>query len=1014
MMICTQCSTEVKEGKRFCADCGAPQFLRCPQCNAESALGKSFCSDCGTSIGAAPSPSQQAASVSVERVQQPTDSANEINSGERKVITVLFADIKGSMELIENLDPEDARAIVEPALQLMIDAVLHYGGYVVQTTGDGIFAMFGAPVVHEDHAHRALYAALRMQAELKEYSARICAEGHQPIQGRVGVHTGEAVVRPLRIGNGQIEYTPIGHSTSLGARLQTLAPVGSIAASEAIRQLCEGSCEFNDLGLTKVKGVSELVKVYEVTGMGKQRTRMQRSAGQGFSKFVGRARELDSLRYAAAQAQAGSGQVVAIVAEAGTGKSRLIFEFMADIRSTTKVLETSSVSHGMASYGLPVIELLQAYFGIEAHDNEHKRREKVTGQIESLDPSLKEIQPYLLGLFNLYDIDDPLLLMDERTREQKTWESLKRLLVRESVNQPLTLIFEDLHWIDDRTQEFLNLLADSIGTAKILLIVNYRPEYIHRWNSKSYFTQIRLDPLGDATAKEMLAAMLGENAQLSELKRLIIEKSSGTPFFMEEMVKALFDDGTLARDGNVVLTKKLDELDIPSSVQAILAARIDRLPAHAKEILQTLAVIGKEFPISLVLAVTTGSQEKLEKQLKELQWGEFIYEKLVSGEKGYIFKSALTQDVAYNTLLIERRKILHEKIGASIEAVYSISIDDHISALAYHYGRSNNMDAGMQYLTHSGRQKLMAARKNAEPGTPNPFIKSEITEIASASDVRIGTLDSVESIWRYPVKSMAGEKLQSVFVSDKGLVGDRVYAFVNEESNRTAVVRKWAENLLNYHPHFASEPTPNAPAPPLHIVMPSGDTLSSGDSDLEDKISAVFERKLKLMTTANPGLLIEVPMGTLGGALSEVTEFPLGGGAPEGAFFDYGCMHLIASSTLNHLQKKYPQGRFDVRRFRPNLVIQTDAAPFSENSWVGRTIAIGSELELRISIPCPRCISVTLAQDDLPRDPSILRAIAEQNMCDLGDFGTLPCAGVYAEVVKAGHIHCGDTLRFVE
>jgi len=1013
-VLCIQCHLEVSEGKRFCSECGSAQFLQCPKCNAASPIGKSFCADCGTSIGGTPSPSHQTASVVADRTPDTANDAKDVKSGERKVITVLFADIKGSMELIENLDPEDARAIVEPALQLMIDAVLHFGGYVVQTTGDGIFAMFGAPVVHEDHSHRALYAALRMQAELKEYSARISADGHQPVQGRVGVHTGEAVVRPLKLGNGQIEYTPIGHSTSLGARLQTLAPVGSIAASEAIRQLCEGSCEFNDLGLAKVKGVSDLVKVYEVTGLGKQRTRMQRSAGQGFSKFVGRARELDSLRYAAQQAQAGSGQVVAIVAEAGTGKSRLILELMNDFRSTTKVLETSSVSHGKTSYCLPLIELLQSYFGIEAQDNEQKRRGKVSDKIENLDPQLKDIQPYLLNLLNLNDEDDPLLQMDELTLQSQTWESLKRLLVRESVNQTLTLIFEDLHWIDDQTQEFLNLLADSIGTAKILLIVNYRPEYIHRWNSKSYFTQIRLDPLGDATAEEMLTAMLGDNEQLSDLKRLIFEKSSGTPFFMEEMVKALFDDGTLARDGNVMLTKKLDELDIPSSVQAILAARIDRLPAHAKEILQTLSVIGKEFSISLISAVTASSPEKLDKQLKELQLGEFIYEKLISGEKGYIFKSALTQDVAYNTLLIERRKILHEKIGVSIEAVYHFSIDDHIAALAYHYGRSNNIDAGIQYLTHSGRQKLMEARKKSELISHNSLTKAESPEAASVVDDQVATLDFLDSIWRYPVKSMAGEALQSVFVSDKGIVGDRVYAFVNEESNRTAVVRKWAESLLNYHPYFTSEPDPNSPVPPLRIVMPSGDTLSSVDSDLEEKISTLFERKLKLMTTAPPGLLIEVPVGTLGGALSEVTEFPLAGGAPAGAFFDYGCLHLIASSTLNHFQKKYPQGRFDVRRFRPNLVIHSDAEPFVENAWVGRNIMIGQELILRVSIPCPRCISVTLAQDDLPRDPSILRAIAEQNMCDLGDFGTLPCAGVYAEVIKAGHIQRGDTLRFVD
>jgi len=887
----------------------------------------------------------------------------------------LFADIKGSMELIENLDPEDARAIVEPALQLMIDAVLHYDGYVVQTTGDGIFAMFGAPVVHEDHSHRALYAALRMQAELKEYSARICAQGHQPIQGRVGVHTGEAVVRTLRLGNGQIEYTPIGHSTSLGARLQTLAPVGSIAASEAIRQLCEGACEFNDLGLTKVKGVTDLVKVYEVTGLGKQRTRMQRSAGQGFSKFVGRDRELDSLRYAAEQAQEGNGQVVAIVAEAGTGKSRLIFEFMAGIQSTAKIFEASAVSHGKNSYCQPLIELLQAYFGIEAQDNEQKRREKVTNAIHQLDPLLKDIQPSVLGLLNLNDEDDPFIQMDERTRD-------------------------------------LNLLADAIGKANILLIVNYRPQFVHGWNNKSYFTQIRLDPLGDAKAKEMLAAMLGDGAQLSDLKRLIVEKSSGTPFFMEEMVKALFDDGTLARDGNIVLTKKLEDLDIPSSVQAILAARIDRLPSHAKEILQTLAVIGKEFSISLIVAVTSISKDVIEKQLKELQLGEFIYEKPVSGEKGYIFKSALTQDVAYNTLLIERRKILHERIGVSIEAIYPVSIDDHVAALAYHYGRSNNVDAGIQYLTHSGRQKMLEARKSSKPGSDTPLIKSESTELTSTYHATNATLDSVESIWRYPVKSMAGEKLQSVFVSDKGIIGDRVYAFVNEETNRAAVVRKWAESLLNYHPRFVSEPDPHSKIPALEIVMPSGETLTTADSNIEERISTAFDRQLKLMTTAPPGLLIEVPAGTLGGNLIEVTEFPLAGGAPAGAFFDYGCMHLIASSTLNHFQKTYPEGRFDERRFRPNLVIHSESDPFIENTWVGRTITIGTEVVLRVSIPCPRCISVTLAQDDLPRDPSILRAIVEQNMCDLGDFGKLPCAGVYAEVVKPGHIRCGDTLRF--
>lgn len=1014
MKTCVQCHVEVQEGKRFCSDCGAPQFLRCVNCNADSPVGKSFCADCGTPLVGASNASQARKEVAINKVHASHDHANATLTGERKVITVLFADIKGSMALIENMDPEDARALVEPALQRMIESVLHYDGYVVQTTGDGIFAMFGAPVVHEDHAHRALYAALRMQSAIKDYSAMIEAKGHQPIQGRVGVHSGEAVVRPLQLGSGQVEYTPIGHSTSLGARLQTLAPVGSIAVSDVIRQMCEGACEFNDLGLANVKGVSEPVKVYEVTGLGKQRTRMQRAADQGFSKFVGRTHELATLKNASVKAQAGNGQMVTIVAEAGTGKSRLILEAMAELRVASTVLETSSVSHGKASHGLPLIEMLHAYFEIEAQDNEAQRREKIKVKIANLDPKLADIQSYLFSFLNLVDEENPLSGMEDADRQQQTWECIKRLFVRESVRHPLTLLFEDLHWIDVQTEEFLTLLCEVLGTARILLIVNYRPEYVYKWRSKSYVTQIHLDPLTEAAANDMLSAMLGHHEQLSDLKRLIYEKTSGTPFFMEEMVKAMFDEGILARDGNVILTKKLNEIDIPSSVQAILAARIDRLPTHAKELLQTLAVMGKEFSMPLIVRVTDIAQVPLEKNLKELQLGEFIYEKYVSGVKGYIFKSALTQDVAYNTLLLERRKVLHERIGAAIEAVFIHSIDDHVAALAYHYGRSHNMDAGMQYLTHSGRQKLLEARKNAAQDANLQLTQSNIP--LASEEVQAGewTSDRVASIWRYPVKSMAGEMIPSVLLTEKGMVGDRAYAFVNEETNRAAVVRKWAENLLNYHPHFVSEPTALEAMPHLQITMPSGETLTSEGTALEEKISVAFDRKLKLMASAPPGLLIEVPKGTLGGTLSEVTELPLGGGAAPGAFVDYGSLHLIASVTLEHFQKHYPQGQFDVRRFRPNVVIQTDADALVENTWVGKAMAIGDEVVLRITLPCPRCISVTLAQDDLPRDPGILRAVAEQNMCDLGDFGVLPCAGVYADVIRAGHIRTGDRIRFLD
>jgi MOSC domain-containing protein len=270
----------------------------------------------------------------------------------------------------------------------------------------------------------------------------------------------------------------------------------------------------------------------------------------------------------------------------------------------------------------------------------------------------------------------------------------------------------------------------------------------------------------------------------------------------------------------------------------------------------------------------------------------------------------------------------------------------------------------------------------------------------------------VDSIWRYPVKSMAGEELQTCQVTERGLLGDRAYALVDKESNRAATVRTWAASLLNYQVRFASEPQAGAPTPPVNITSPSGVTLSSDQADIDERLSAAFARTLTILTAAPVGLKVEFPQGTLGGVHEKATELSLAGGAPAGTFFDYGSVHLVASSTLEHLQSAYPQGRFDVRRFRPNLVVGVDGEPFIENSWAGRTATVGDQVVLRVSIPCPRCVNTTLPQADLPRDPGILRTIAQLNRVDLGDFGKLPCVGVYAEVVKAGVVRRDDVVRW--
>ena len=632
------------------------------------------------------------------------------------------------MELMEDLDPEEARAVIDPALHLMIEAVRRYDGYVVQSTGDGIFALFGAPVAHEDHPQRALYAALKIQEELRRYSAKVVADGGTPIQCRIGINTGEVVIRSIQTGAGHVEYTPIGHTNNLASRMQTAAPVGSIAVTEATRKLSEGFFILKPLGVTKVKGVSEPVSVFEVTGLGPLRTRLQRSQGRGYTKFVGRNREIDAMKAAADRGRHGHGQIVAAIAEPGVGKSRLFYEFKATSQSGWMVLETFSVSYGKASAYLPVVGLLHSYFEISPDDDARKRREKVAGRLAILDPSLENTRPYLFSLLGIAEGEDrnrqhweqtfdrldeylrelqkkdPLAQMDAQIKKRRTLDAIKRVLLRESLNQPLMVIFEDLHWIDDETQALLNLIADSIGTARILLLVNYRPEYRHEWGSKTYYTQLRLDPLAQENAAEMLQSLLGDNAELDALKRLIIEKTEGNPFFIEEMVQTLFEDGALTRNGSVSLASPLSELKIPPTAQGILAARIDRLPPAEKDLLQTLSVIGDEFHLNLVSAVTGAAHDLLMPMVDDLQAAEFIYERASATDLEYTFKHALTQQVAYQSVLIERRKLLHERTAAAIETIHAAQLDDYLVELAHHYGRSANVTKAVDSLWRAANQ----------------------------------------------------------------------------------------------------------------------------------------------------------------------------------------------------------------------------------------------------------------------------------------------------------------------
>ena len=664
-MRCSNCKADNPDGLKFCNECGAALKRTCTKCSFENSAAAKFCGQCAAKLEDGLSRSGAATDDNASAQFSNSSNADPTIDGERKMVTALFADIKGSTELMADLDPEEARAIIDPALRIMVRAVRSYEGYVVQSTGDGIYAVFGAPVAYEDHPQRGVYAALEMQKKLREHADQLATLGKPTIKVRIGINSGEVVMRAVETG-GRLEYTSIGHSANLAARLQTLAPDDSIAVSERTRRLVEGYFELRPLGTATVKGISDPIEAYEVAGLGTLR-RFQVSKQRGLNAFVGRDGELQRMRRPLERAMRGEGQIVASVSDAGTGKSRLLFEFSKTLPPECKVLEAHSLSHGKATAWLPVIELLYRYFGITDGDDAAARRQKVSAALAALDPALGASQPYLLGLLGVIEGPDPLEMMDPRIKRQRTLDGIRQIVLAESVRQPVVIVFEDLHWIDEQTQAFLDLLADSIAGARVLLLVTYRPEYRHDWSAKSHYLEHRLEPLGGDDAEKLLTAMLGDAAEMRPLKGLIIDRTNGNPFFIEETIRALFEEGALLRTGPIALVKPLSELRIPATVQGILAERIDRLSAKQKELLQTLAVIGRKSPIGLVREVASGNKSHLDPIVLELESAEFIYRQEGSVENDYIFKHALTQEVAYNSLLIERRKLLHERVGQALE-----------------------------------------------------------------------------------------------------------------------------------------------------------------------------------------------------------------------------------------------------------------------------------------------------------------------------------------------------------
>jgi class 3 adenylate cyclase/tetratricopeptide (TPR) repeat protein len=710
-MTCPRCQAQVREGVRFCEECGARLAQACPRCGSPISPEKKFCGSCGTPL--APQAAERFTSPQAYTPKHLADkilTSRSALEGERKQVTVLFADLKGSMELLADRDPEEARKILDPVLERMMEAVHLYEGTVNQVMGDGIMALFGAPVAHEDHAVRACYAAVRMQEAVTVYGDEVQRAHGIPVQIRVGLNSGGVVVRS--IGNDlRLDYSAVGQTTHLAARMEQMAKPGSILITGSTYKLAEGYIDVKPLGPVPVRGLEAPVDVHELVGAAQTRSRIQVAVTRGVTPFVGREANIERLRELLAPAGAGRGQVVAIVGEPGVGKSRLVWEFAnSPSREGWLVLESAALAYQKSSPYRPLIEMLKQSFRIDDRDDERRVREKLTKRLVTTDETLAPTMPAFLALLDLRVEDPAWQALDPQQRRQRTMDALKRLMLRASQRQPLLLVLENLHWIDSETQAFLDSVVDSLPTARLLLLVTYRPEYTHGWGSKTYYTRIGLDRLPQSSAEQLLRAVLGDAAELRPLQRLLTDRTEGNPFFLEESARTLVESGVLVGErGSYRLAKPLESIQVPATVQAVLAARIDRLAPEEKRLLQTAAVIGKDVPLMLLRAIADLPDEELREGLTRLQASEFLYETRLFPEIEYTFKHGLTHEVAYESLLQERRRTVHASIVETVERLYADRLGEHVERLAHHAFRGDRWEQAVDYLRRAGAKAAVRA-----------------------------------------------------------------------------------------------------------------------------------------------------------------------------------------------------------------------------------------------------------------------------------------------------------------
>ena len=720
-MKCPKCKTENPEGMKFCGECGAKLEKICPHCNSSNPPQFKFCGECGRDLGipSEAKPRELSFDEKLAKIQRylPKDLTQKILAqrdkieGERRQVTVMFCDMEGFTSLTEKLGAEQMYSIMDEVYEILIHKVHDYEGTVNELTGDGIIALFGAPIALEDAPQRAIRSSLAIHREINKFSEQLKSEKRIPsIKMRIGIHTGPVIVGTL--GNDlRVEFKAVGDTVNLASRMEGLADPGTTYVTEDTFKLTEGFFRFEALGEKKVKGKQEPIRVYQVIAPSTRRTKFDVSAERRLTPFVGRERELELLLDGFERAKAGKGQAFSIVSEAGVGKSRLLYEFRKAVANEdVNFLEGRCFSYSRAVAYHPFIEILKSNFNIQEERGDQEVREKVTKGLRLIGVDEHSTLPYLLELLSVKDSGIDQISMSPEAKKDRMIEAIKRIALKGSEIKPLILAIEDLHWMDRSSEDVVRSILESIPGTGIFLMFTYRPEFVHTWGAKSYHNQLTLHRLSNRESIEMTTYILGTKEIERALEELILEKTEGVPFFIEEFIKSLRDLKIIERKENSYqLSKGIQKLAIPSTIQDVIMARVDSLPERGKEVLQAGSVIEREFGYELIKRVMGLPEQELLSTLSVLKDSELLYERGIYPQSTYIFKHTLTREVVQDSMLTKRKKKLHEEIGIAIEGLYKDNLGEHYEVLAEHFIKSENYGKGAEYSRLAARKAQKAA-----------------------------------------------------------------------------------------------------------------------------------------------------------------------------------------------------------------------------------------------------------------------------------------------------------------